>query len=298
MITRRRTLAIIAGASLLPAFGTHASPSTRHWKGIALGAEAFILLDHPEAERLLPLAVAEIHRLEAIFSLYQKDSQLARLNRQGSLANPDFDLLELLSLSGRFVARTKGAFDPSIQALWELYTTETAKGRVPDAAQIANARDLCGWRHVRLETDAVRFDREGVKLTLNGIAQGYIADKVSALLHRNGVENVLVNTGEITALGQQNAGQDWEVTLPDGQKTVLKDRAIATSSPLGTVFDQSSALGHLFDPASGRPAGKHQAVSVVAHTATEADALSTAFCLMEEAEITAVNGDHQTILHR
>ncbi len=293
MTTRRRFLSILAGGAILPALGTSARAAVSSWKGVVLGANAQIILDHPQADRLIATAVAEINRLENIFSLHRSDSQLSRLNSAGKLADPAFEMIELLSLSARINRRTNGAFDPSIQPLWELYAEQVSAGKNPTQAQITDRLTRTGWQHIRFGTDEIRFARAGMALTLNGIAQGFIADKVTALLRRNGVENVMVNTGEIMGAGHAPDGQDWQIHL--GSRTAhsitLNNRAVATSAPLGTSFDQNGKLGHILDPRTGHPGAKHAQVSVVARTAAEADGLSTAFCLMTQAEIDSAKGD-------
>ena len=104
------------------------APTT--WQGVALGADAELRLYHPDpraARRLIDQALAELHRLEGIFSLYRDDSALARLNRQGYLADPPADLLRLLGDSLRYSRLTDGAFDPTVQPLWQLYASHFAR---------------------------------------------------------------------------------------------------------------------------------------------------------------------------
>jgi len=60
----------------------------------------------------------------------------------------------------------------------------------------------------------------------------------------------------------------------------LKNRALASSATLGTVFDETGQLGHIIDPQSGRPGRIHRLVSVSADRAVLADGLSTAFSVM------------------
>jgi len=282
MTTRRRFLTILAGAAVLPTL-TNAAAS---WRGIALGAEAQIILDHPNADALIASTVAEISRLEGLFSLHQ-NSELTRLNAAGTLANPAPEMLELLSICSAINARTGGAFDPTIQPLWALYAESFAAGTAPTDTQISKVNT--GWRHVRFSPNEVSFAQPKMALTLNGIAQGFIADKISALLRGHGVENVLVNTGEIMALGTAPDGAAWPVSLANsgGQTARLSNSAIATSAPLGTTFDTSSTMGHILDPRTGKPGGQWAQVSVNATTAATADGLSTAFCLMTPAEISA-----------
>lgn len=292
MSTRRRFLTILAGAATLPAFGIQAA--TASWKGIALGAEAQVILDHPEGERLITLALAEIRRLEGIFSLYRSDSQLARLNRDGALPEPAFEMIELLSICSSIVARTNGAFDPTVQTLWKLYAEEFTRGAQPTAAQIANAMIHTGWEHLRFSPELITFDQSGMALTLNGIAQGYIADKLSDIFRQNGIENVLVNTGEIAALGTAPNDAPWSISVNE-TSIPLQDKAIATSAPLGTTFDASGITGHIVDPRTGKPGGEWRSVSVIASSAAEADGLSTAFCLMERDEIDGAKGNTKVI---
>lgn len=302
MISRRRVLTILGGVAALPVLpipGVLASTSSPgQWRGIALGAPAHIVLDHPDADHLISLAVAEMRRLEKIFSLYRKDSDLSKLNRSGHLSDPALDLVELLAICSRINTQTSGAFDPTVQALWSLYAREMSDGRAPDDDQIAQAQERTGWRHVDFSAGSVRFDRSEVALTLNGIAQGFIADKVTALFRRQGVSNVLVNTGEIAALGTGHDDLPWQVKLGDetGETIKLSDAAVATSAPLGTAFDAAGLVGHIIDPRTGRPGGNWRQVSVVSASAAVADGLSTAFCLMTRPEIEAAKGDSQVYL--
>lgn len=286
-LSRRRFLAISAAAATLgaaPAGPSRAAQLTR-WQGIALGARATITLAHPDAARIIARARAEIDRLEGIFSLYRPDSALARLNRDGQLADPPFELLECLGQCGAVHAATGGAFDPTVQPLWRLYAAH--RGRPPQQ-QVARALSRTGWQHVAYDgAGGIRLARPGMALTLNGIAQGYVADRVAALLRAEGLTDILVDTGEMRALGGMPEGGGWPVSLQAGAERIpdavaLRDRALASSAPLGTVLDDEGRVGHVLDPATGRPApARWRLVSVLAPLAAIADGLSTAGCLME-----------------
>lgn len=294
MIRRRRLLTLTAAAALAP--GMAALPARavpiHQWRGVALGADASITLAHPDAPRIVDEALAEIARLEAIFSLHQPDSALARLNAAGRLAAPPFELLECLGLCGRVHAATGGAFDPTVQPLWALHAEHhagTPEGP-PHPAAVAAARARTGWRRVRIDPAEVRLD-PGMALTLNGIAQGYIADRVARLLRGMGLDRVLVNTGEFAALGGDPRGGPWQVGLRAGD-ALLPDRvpldggALASSAALGITFDAAGRAGHIIDPRSGDPApGRWRLVTVTAPRAALADTLSTAFCLLDRTGI-------------
>src|SRR4051794_29230047 len=113
---RRRFLAITAASGGLPLLGVaaRATPLLRVWRGAALGADAVLQVHHPDpkqADRLIDAALGEVRRLERILSLYDPASALVRLNREGELLFPPFDLVRILGESARFHRLTGGAFD-------------------------------------------------------------------------------------------------------------------------------------------------------------------------------------------
>ena len=117
-----------------------------------------------------------------------------------------------------------------------------------------------------------------------------MADRVAALLEAEGLSDILIDTGELRALGGQPGGGVWPVRLAQGGEVGLRERALATSAPLGTTFDPEGRCGHILDPRTGQPEpSAWRAVSVTAPQAALADALSTALCLTKvKAEADAV----------
>ena len=280
-LTRRRFLTISAIAALpLPAQAAQIT----EWYGTALGSAAAIYLEHPDAAAIIADALAEIERLEAIFSLYRANSALSVLNRTGRLDAPPFELLECLALCGRVHALTSGLFDPTVQPMWQLYAESYANGVPPLDSQIAALLPRIGMELLSYDSESVTLAK-GASITLNGVAQGFIADKVAELLAAKGLTDILVNTGEFRALGQKPGGGAWPVKLSSGGMVALTARALATSAPLGTAFDDAGAVGHILDPRTGYPSqAKWRSVSISAPSAALADALTTAACLMPTAD--------------
>jgi FAD:protein FMN transferase len=288
---RRRFLSIAASAAAAMVVGkAAAAPPVTRWRGIALGASASITLSHPDADRIVSTCRSEIERMEGIFSLYRANSALSRLNAAGRLDNPPFELLELLGLCGTIHAATAGLFDPTVQPLWSAYAQSHARGVGPGAAAVKAALARVGWPGVGIAADRIEFARPGMALTLNGIAQGYIADRVAGLLRAEGLTNVLVDTGELHALGGHPGGGGWPVTLDEAAafpaRLDLREVALASSAPLGTVFDREGRVGHILHPIAGTPApARWRLVSVLAPRAAIADGLTTAMCLMSRQQI-------------
>lgn len=271
---RRRFLSFVSAACL-----TAAAPAFAYrWQGVALGARAQIVLYHPEAEAIAAAARAEIARLEQVFSLYRPDSEIMRLNRNGRLKAPSFEMLECLTLARRIHEVTGGLFDPAVQPLWRLLAEASAAGRTPEAGELAAARALTGFHRVGIDAGRITL-APGQALTLNGIAQGFIADKVTALLAARGVKDVLIDTGEIVAMGAGQGGAGWPVTLRGEDRARLwRDRALASSATFGTVMDEAGHLGHILSPAGTVQAPAE--ITISAASAAVADGLSTALCLV------------------
>lgn len=298
---RRRSLAIFAAAGGLPMFPARASVmSTWSWQGDALGAAARIQLSHPDRDKarvLIEGCVAELRRLEAAFSLYRADSELARLNRTGFLEAPSYDFVALMRAAQAWGERTSGAFDATVQPLWRLYADHFAQrpddGVGPPAAALATACALVDYRMVSISARRIAFAMPGMAVTLNGIAQGYITDRIADRLHDDGVDSTLVEMGEIAAIGARADGVPWSVGVPDRNGALvatlmLRNRAAATSAGHATRFDTTGRFHHLFDPRTGICANALASVTVVAERATTADALSTALFVTPIAEMQAL----------
>ncbi len=283
-LNRRRFLAITATALCLTPLAARAEAI--RWRGRALGAEAEITLEHPDgavARAALADALAEVERLEAVFSLH-RDSALTRLNAQGVLADPPLDLVRALEEAASVSAASDGAFDVTVQPLWRLHADWLGRnGMLPPPRLVAETARLVDWRAVSVSPGRIALGRKGMAVTLNGLGQGYITDRVSELLARRGFDHVLVDLGENRATGPHADGSPWRIAVRDPQRhdralreLVLTDGALATSEALGSSFADSGAYGHLIAPASGRPALAVPSVTVQAPTATLADALATA----------------------
>lgn len=249
----------------------------------ALGTEVSITVaavDAARADRAIVAAFAELREVEAVLSVYEPNSQVSRLARDGMLAEPHRHLTTVLAASLAMARRTAGAFDPSVQPLWDLYSRSAKAGRQPTDDEVNAARRLVDWRAVAMSDDGIRIG-PGMALTFNGIAQGYATDRVRMVLAEHGVRHALVDVGELGPAGPKPQGEPWRVGIqhprePDGFVAMAKlaDRCLATSGDYATRFGDRDH--HIFDPATGHSPVELASASIVARTAMEADALSTA----------------------
>jgi thiamine biosynthesis lipoprotein len=319
MLDRRRFLTIAATCAALgsvPGRFALAAPSVQPavWKGVAMGALASMTLVHPDrrqAQAMIARCVAEVERLEAVFSLYRPESALSRLNAAGVLDDPPGELVELLSFSLALAERSHGAFDPTVQPLLRLYFTHFSRpgaspqGPSPDA--IAAARQAVGFADVEVGARRIRLGRRGAAVTLNGVAQGFVTDRVAELLLASGFGDVLIDLGEGRALGHGPDGRTWRAAVADPvapERTLFdlplggargERQALATSGGYGTRFGSDPRVHHLLDPATGRSANHHASVSVAAARATLADGLSTTLSILTPADGHRLLADYPSV---
>ncbi|MEP2531563.1 FAD:protein FMN transferase [Shimia sp.] len=275
LMNRRRFLTIAAACAAVPAGAM--SVETATWRGQAMGAGTVMKLagmSQSQAVPIFEMVEAELRRLEAIFSLY-RESELVRVNRDGRLTAPSSELLEVLSLVDGLHRASGGVFDPTVQPMWLAHAEQR---------DVRAVRAAVGWDRVGFDAAQVVLDGDGMALTLNGVAQGYVTDKITALLRAQGLRDVLMDMGEVAALGQRADGAAWDVGIadPDGrvlQRLQMRDRALATSAVRGTVL---GGRAHILHP-DGK-AAEQALVSVSAPRAVVADGLSTALCLMSKTD--------------
>ncbi len=240
-------------------------------------------VDRQVAAAGIDAAFTELATVEAVMSIYRPDSQLSRLNRDGKLDKPHPYLLDVLRAASEMSGRTEGAFDVTVQPLWQAYWTAHEKGRSPTEQELAAARGRINWRHVEVTDRYVRLRRPQAAITLNGIAQGFAADCAKRALRRRGVDHALIDTGEFGSLGHGADRNGWNVGIQHPRQedhlvavASLAGRCLATSGDYATRFDSKFASHHLLDPRTGRSASELSSVSIIGDTGMAADALSTA----------------------
>lgn len=240
------------------------------------------------AGQALDESVALLRRIEGQMSLFDADSALCRLNRQGRLAAPDPLLADVLQLSRRIAAASGGAFDPTVQPLWDVWQRAAADGRLPSARALASAARHVGWRALDASPGRVLLP-PGFALSLNGIAQGYAADAVRARLRALGIRHAMLDTGETAVLGKAPGGIPWRFGVEDAVKGGLAAQpplsvpdgfAVATSSDAHTTFSADRRHHHILDPGSGYSPVHWSSMTVVARSAALADALTKVFFML------------------
>ncbi|MBK9126150.1 MAG: FAD:protein FMN transferase [Chloroflexi bacterium] len=299
-ISRRQFIRITASAGLLIAGGA----GVGLLKGLGTGqrvsetrmlmgsiAHLDVVSDDPVyAREAIVAALDTMSALEDVFSRFRPASQLSRLNADGVLRRPHPAFVDVLSTAVRFGDLTGGAFDVTIEPVLRVYREAALAGTLPDLVAVAAARERVDYRRIRVAAGEIRLTAPGMAVTLDGIAKGYIIDAGTAVLKRLGFDHVMVEVGgDLQTVS--SAGRDpWRIEIQRPRPASpqmyarLDGRAIATSGDYQYTFSSDLRAHHIVDPHSGVSPDELAGASVIAPTACEADALSTALMVMGARE--------------
>lgn len=266
-ITKRRFLTISAAAIVTAGYGLTHSP-TADWNGVALGADASIRIAGPShiTTPALAAAIDTISRMNSLFSLYDENSKLSKLNRVGHLNMPP-EFARLVVQVDRIHKDSQGLFDPTVQGLFRSFSENDGRHRLHNV----------GWHRVHFSRTSIEFTQANMAATFNGIAQGFATDRVSEVLSSYGLKNILVNVGEYrvgdggASIGVANSSNAIIAELG------LHNEAVATTAT--DVLTLPDGGSHVVLPFGENRRPVWKTVSVVAQTATVADGLSTALAL-------------------
>lgn len=254
---------------------------------VGFGTTLWLKAAHPDAGRLqesLDESVKAIRSIEKQMSLFDPDSALSQLNKVGELSNPAADLVSVLMLAQYVSKRSLGAFDVTMQPLWNLWAVHAQDQTLPSYKALMQTRSLVNWQAMTVSNDILRLHTRGMGLSLNGIAQGYAADKVRAVLQSHGVQHALIDTGETTLLGRSPKEEEWRFAVKPAAASsasppVINTHgwALATSSDAHTVFSADHVHHHILNPHTGDSPVYWSSVSVIAPSCALADALTKVF---------------------
>ena len=266
---------------------------------VGFGTTLWLRAGHANVAQLdaaLDAAVKALRDVETEMSLFNPDSAVSRLNATGVLHNPSAHLCSVLRLSAHVSRRSAGAFDISMQPLWKVWAEAQADKRLPAQRAVVQAQRRVNWQAVEVSADTVRLNVKGMGVSLNGIAQGYAADVVKAVLQAHGMAHAQIDAGETALLGQAPGGKPWALgvedvaVLPHRHVTPVLQadgRAIATSSDAHTAFSADHLHHHILNPHTGYSPAHWTSVSVLAPSCVLADALTKVFFMQPLQQLQA-----------
>jgi thiamine biosynthesis lipoprotein len=269
-------------------------------RAMATRFEMVVPFDTDNAVEAATAAFDLLAELEDQLTVYRPTSEVCRLNRLAPTrpVRVEEGLFELLSLSARISAETAGTFDITAGSLIKAWGFFRGPRRVPPEGERRSLLERVGMDKVVLRPDqrSVSYRCRGLEINLGSIGKGYALDRLGRLLREvwnlpavllHGGSSSVYATGNPHPRGsaESEAHPGWPVRIRhpwEADRSLatvfLRDRSLGTSAATFQYLEyQGRKLGHTLDPRTGWPAEGLASVSVVAGSAAEADALSTAF---------------------
>lgn len=241
-------------------------------------------------------AFAEFERLEKLYSRFDPESELSRINREAArrpvtVSDEIFDAIERAL---GYATHARGCFSISLGPIADVWRAAAERQSAPDERELRDAVARSDYRRVCLDrpTRSVTFCVEGMSLDLGGFAKGVAVDRAVALLKQSGVARAVVNAGEssIAVFGATPSDQDAGATIgarhprqPERLAAAIRLRAGALSTSGTTergVLVDGRWFSHVFDPRSGMPVDGASSATAVAGSAELAEVASKILLLL------------------
>lgn len=240
--------------------------------------------------------------IEQSLSVFRANSDLAEVNRHAGEADVPVNthVAVVLDYALRIARESNGAFDPTVGPLMQIWGFRTNTiSAPPEPIQLAAARALVDWRAVAIQPHTnsrttVRLNQPDMRLDLGAIAKGYAVDLAYRRMQPRQTAFMLDLGGNLRVYGEAAAGRGgWRTGIRNpfdrnmliGTILMTNGEAVATSGNYERfVTLTGKRYAHIMDPRTGWPVQGMAGVTVLAPSAMEADALSTAlFVLGPEA---------------
>ena len=247
--------------------------------------------DHDLYERIF----ARIHEIESRMSAHIEGNDIDRINQAAGIeaVQVHLDVFEVIERAVHYAQISEGSFDPTVKPLITLWGIGSDQQRVPGQEEIDGVLPLIDWQNILLnrEDRTVFLSRPGMALDLGAIAKGYAADEAAAIIRQARIPQAIVYLGgDIVLVGKKNDGTPWRVGVSDPlrDRTIslgtiqTEEKAVLTSGNMERYFIEDGVhYHHLFSPFLGYPADSGlMAVVIIADSALDADALSTAVFIL------------------
>ncbi len=245
-------------------------------------------------DETIRIGIAKIFSdIDNSLSVYNDSSLISRINRNESVTT-DTLFNEVFIRSQQISAETEGAFDITVMPLVKAWGFGPDRHKTFDRSKLDSLLDLVGYRKIDLKNNRIIKSRQGMKLDMNAIAQGFTVDVVCRYFDKLKIRNYLVEVGgEVRARGRKGK-ELWRIGIDkpvdnnmspgeDLQAIILlSNRALATSGNYRKFYiEDGIKYSHEINPKTGYPAkNRVLSASIIANDCATADGFATACMVM------------------
>jgi thiamine biosynthesis lipoprotein len=245
--------------------------------------------DEVRAAAAIAAVFDDFDRLDAMMSVWQDGSEIARLNAAaGDHAVPvSPEVREVLGIARQVSEWTNGAFDVTFGALsglWK-FDNQDKDETVPDSHEVQRRLPLVNYRDLEVDERAgtAYLKRRGMRANLGGIGKGYAVDRAADIMRRRGHRNFMIQAGGDLYVAGHHGDRPWRLGIRDPRGPAdksfaaldLTDGTFSTSGDYERFFFKNGIrYHHILDLSRGEPARKCRSVTLVSERAVIADALA------------------------
>ena len=245
-----------------------------------------------KARHAADAAIADVQRLEALYSRYKTDSFLSEINRAaatGGSITVDEETACLLDYAVTCYEQSEGLFDITSGLLRRAWKFD--QGKLPEQSLIDELLDKVGWHKVSWKRPVLTFSVPGMEIDFGGVVKEYAVDRAAALCYAGGIKHGVINLGgDIKVIGPRADGSPWRIGIRHPRsKDALLDTLLLYEGALASSGDYERCImvngvryGHVLNPKTGWPVRHLAAVSVVGDFCVVAGSASTIAMLKED----------------
>lgn len=256
--------------------------------------DTYMRLDVYGTQDNLDKIKSEIQRLDNLLSSTNKNSDIYRVNQNGTAVVSD-DTAALVKRSLELCEQTDGNLDITVYPIVEKWGFISQNYKIPSKSELDALLKNVGYEQVKANGKIITVP-SGFKLDLGAVAKGYAADRAKEILNDEGVDSAILNLGgTVLAHGKKPDGENWKVGVTDPDNTdeymgVIEcaDKVVVTSGNYERYFEgkDGKTYCHIIDPKTGYPADNGvTSVTVISDDGTKNDALSTALFVMGKDKV-------------
>lgn len=241
-------------------------------------------------------------KIDSSMSLYKPYSLISQFNRSANGILMDAHFARVMKKSFEIYKDTQGKFDVTVAPLVQAWGFGPKPVSLfPDSAMVRQLLQNVGMNYLELRGNYLKKKKPGVKIDLNGIAQGYSVDVVASYLLSKGIRSFVVEIGgELRVEGPKPDGTVMRIGIegpalsaqsePEIRHVLsFSSGAVTTSGNYRKYLQRGKGkIAHLINPKTGYPLDNQLiSATIYAKDAITADGYDNAVMSMSVNEALA-----------
>ena len=231
---------------------------------------------------------SEMHRIDALMSPYKSNSELSFINNNAGMSVIDIsdEMSKIIDNALHFSDLSQGAFDITFASVGYRYDYRNRIAPSTQAIELGLAS--IDYHHIKLDQNKLRFEDDGVRIDLGGIAKGYAVDRAIEIARECGIKEAMISAGGDSKILGEKRGKPWIIGIQHPRKKTeialrlpLSDTAVSTSGDYERYFIRDGErFHHIINPSTGKSANISWSATVTGPDAMTTDALSTTIFIL------------------